>query len=151
MIQFLVKWCQVQETVRTHSLNQQLFWTDEQAVWSVRKTQCDYSSVFHFHHFVEILKKKKSKCNKSVMGWQWGQCPWKRFPYIQVSDVLCYKPTPIIYRTLLLQNSLKVIMLTTAWKNWFSSSILTKQSLTLVIHWQTGVCKIFFPFPNASG
>ena len=44
------------------------------------------------------------------MGWQWGQCPWKRFPYIQVSDVLCYKLIPIIYRTSLLQNSLKVII-----------------------------------------
>ena len=44
------------------------------------------------------------------MGWQWGQCPWKRFPYIRVSDVLCYKPIPIIYRTSLLQNSLKVII-----------------------------------------
>ena len=36
-----------------------------------------------------------SKQDQSVMGWQWGQCPWKRFPYIQVSDVLCYKPIPI--------------------------------------------------------
>ena len=26
--------------------------------------------------------------------------------YLQVSDVLCYKPIPIIYRTSLLQNSL---------------------------------------------
>ena len=31
-----------------------------------------------------------------TMGWQWGQGPWKRFLYIQVSDVLCYKPIPII-------------------------------------------------------
>ena len=30
--------------------------------------------------------------------------------YIQVSDVLCYKLIPIIYRTSLLQNSLKVII-----------------------------------------
>ena len=37
------------------------------------------------------------------MGWQWGQGPWKCFPYIQVSDVLFYKPIPIIYRPLLLQ------------------------------------------------
>ena len=29
--------------------------------------------------------------------------PWKRSPYKQVSDVLCYKLIPIIYRTLLLQ------------------------------------------------
>ena len=29
------------------------------------------------------------------MGWQWGQCPWKHSPYIQVSDVLCYKPIHI--------------------------------------------------------
>jgi hypothetical protein len=28
-----------------------------------------------------------------------------------ISDVLCYKPIPIIYRTSLLQNSLKVIIL----------------------------------------
>ena len=34
---------------------------------------------------------------------QWGWGPWKCFLYIQVSDVLCYKPIPIIYRTLLLQ------------------------------------------------
>ena len=32
-------------------------------------------------------------------------------PHIQVSDVLCYKLIPIIYRTSLLQNSLKVIAL----------------------------------------
>ena len=30
------------------------------------------------------------------MGWQWGQGPWKRLPYIQISDVLFYKPIPII-------------------------------------------------------
>ena len=30
-------------------------------------------------------------------------------PYVQVSDVLCYKPIPIIYITSLLQNSIKVI------------------------------------------
>ena len=38
---------------------------------------------------------------QSVMGWQWGQGTWKCSPYIQVSDVLCYKPIPIIYRILL--------------------------------------------------
>ena len=38
----------------------------------------------------------KKKFLNLVMGWQWGQGPWKRFPYIQVSDVLCYKPIPII-------------------------------------------------------
>ena len=32
------------------------------------------------------------------MGWQ---CPWKCFPYIQVSDVLCYKAIPINYITYL--------------------------------------------------
>ena len=48
--------------------------------------------------------------NQSVMGLQWGQGPWKRFPCIQICDVLCYKPIPIIYRTSLLQNSLKVIV-----------------------------------------
>jgi hypothetical protein len=32
-------------------------------------------------------------------------------PYTQVSDVLCYKLIPIIYRTSLLQNSLKVIII----------------------------------------
>ena len=47
--------------------------------------------------------------HESAMGWQWSQCPWKRFPYIQVSDVLCYKQIPIIYWTSLLQNYLKVI------------------------------------------
>ena len=29
--------------------------------------------------------------HQSVVGWQ-----WKRFPYIHVSDVLCYKPISII-------------------------------------------------------
>ena len=33
--------------------------------------------------------------HQSTMGWHWRQCPWKRFPYTQVSDVLCYKLTPI--------------------------------------------------------
>jgi len=41
------------------------------------------------------------------MGWQWGQGPWKRFPYIQVSDVLCYKPIPIILRIVLLRRHLQ--------------------------------------------
>ena len=50
-----------------------------------------------------------SNQNQSVMGRQWGQCPWKRFLHIQVSDVLCYKLILIIYRTSLLQNSQKVI------------------------------------------
>ena len=31
------------------------------------------------------------------MGWQWGQGPWKHSPYVQVSDVLCYKQIPIIF------------------------------------------------------
>ena len=31
-----------------------------------------------------------------IMGWQWGQGPWKCFPYIEVSDILCYKLIPII-------------------------------------------------------
>ena len=44
------------------------------------------------------------------MGSICGHGPWKRSPYVQVSDVLCYKPIPIIYRTSLLQNSLKVII-----------------------------------------
>ena len=35
--------------------------------------------------------------------------PWKRSPYIQVSDVLYYKQISIIYRASLLQNFLKVI------------------------------------------
>ena len=43
--------------------------------------------------------------NQSVMGWQWGNIPWKHSPYIQVSDVLCYKQIPIIYRTSLLLTS----------------------------------------------
>ena len=44
------------------------------------------------------------------------QSPWKRFPYIQVSDVLRYKPIPIIYRTSLLQNSLKLLdVLSSCW------------------------------------
>ena len=29
-------------------------------------------------------------------GWQWEQGPWKGFPHVHVSDVLCYKPIPII-------------------------------------------------------
>ena len=36
--------------------------------------------------------------------------PRKHSPYIQVNDVLCYELIPIIYRTSLLQNSLKVII-----------------------------------------
>ena len=44
-----------------------------------------------------------------LVGWQWGKIPLKPSPYIQVSDVLCYKPILIIDRTSLLQNSLKVI------------------------------------------
>ena len=44
-----------------------------------------------------------------LMGWQWEQGPWNLYPYVQVSDTLCYKPIPIMYRTSLLQNSLKVI------------------------------------------
>ena len=51
-----------------------------------------------------------SNQNLSVMGWQWGQCPGMRFLYIQISSVLWYKQIPIIYRTSLLQNSLKVII-----------------------------------------
>ena len=35
---------------------------------------------------------------QSVMSWQWRQCLWKCSPYIQVSDVLCYKLIPLIYR-----------------------------------------------------
>ena len=54
---------------------------------------------------------RSSNQNQSVLGWQWGQDPWKRFPYVQVSGVLCYKQIPIIYRTSLLQNSLKVIII----------------------------------------
>jgi hypothetical protein len=41
---------------------------------------------------------RRSNQNQSVMGWQWGNIPWKRSPYIQVSDVLCYKSILIIYR-----------------------------------------------------
>ena len=44
---------------------------------------------------------RSSKQHKSVMGWQWGNIPWKRSPYIEVSNVLCYKPIPIIIRTCL--------------------------------------------------
>ena len=43
---------------------------------------------------------KRAHWNLTNMGWQWEQCPWKRFPYIQVSDVLCYKPIPIITNTI---------------------------------------------------
>ena len=53
---------------------------------------------------------RSSNQNQSVMGWQWGNIPWKHSPYIEVSDVLCYKPIPIIYRTSLLQNSVKAII-----------------------------------------
>ena len=44
-----------------------------------------------------------SNQHQSIMGWQWGQDPWKRSLYIQVSDLLCYKPFPIIYTTSLLE------------------------------------------------
>ena len=35
--------------------------------------------------------------HQSVMGWQWGQGPWKNSSCSQVSDVLCYKPISIIH------------------------------------------------------
>ena len=44
----------------------------------------------------------------------------------QVSDVLCYKPIPIIYRTSLLQNSLKVII---TWMNF----IFEKKSAEMLV------------------
>ena len=40
---------------------------------------------------------RSSNENQSVMGWRWGQDPWKRFPYVLVSDVLCYKLISIIH------------------------------------------------------
>ena len=40
---------------------------------------------------------RSSNKNQSIMGWQWGHGPWKRSPYVHVSDVLCYKPIPIIH------------------------------------------------------
>ena len=43
--------------------------------------------------------------------------------YVQVSDVLCYKPIPIIYRTSLLQNSLKVIIIYCTYNNNISSPL----------------------------
>ena len=45
----------------------------------------------------EVLSRTLSSLSGSVMGWQWGQGPWKHFPYVQVSDVLCYKPIAIIF------------------------------------------------------
>ena len=44
---------------------------------------------------------------------------------------------------------LKWNMLTTAWKDGFPPPILTQQSLTLVIHWQTGVCTSDLSFPRS--
>ena len=44
-------------------------------------------------------------CNSDVLSRSWvdnGDCPWKHFPYIQVSDVLCYKPIPIMCKYLFL-------------------------------------------------
>ena len=42
---------------------------------------------------------------QSVMGWQWRECLWQCSPYIQISDVLCYKPISIICRTSLSETS----------------------------------------------
>ena len=66
-------------------------------------------SIFQFFSISKVFFTRSSNQNQSVMGWQWGNIPWKHSPYIQVSDLLCYKPIPIIYITSLLQNSLKVI------------------------------------------
>ena len=78
-----------------------------------------------------------------VMGWQWGQGPWKRFPYIQVSDVLCYKPIPIIYRTLLLQNSLNSYYHRSVWTReayWTNQIkpgiVMTEKAFSRKIFWQ---------------
>ena len=54
------------------------------------------------------------------MDWQWGKGPWKCFPYIQVSDVLCYKQIPIIYRISLLQISYKLLVDTAVDRKWNS-------------------------------
>ena len=62
------------------------------------------------HHILECMGRFQGIFPQSVMGLQWEKMPWRCSPYIQVSDVLCYKLIPIRYRTSLLQNSLKVII-----------------------------------------
>ena len=52
---------------------------------------------------------RSSNQSQSVIGWQWGNIPWKHSPYIQVSDVLCYKPTSIIERVFSLYSYFCVI------------------------------------------
>ena len=58
--------------------------------------------VFYIHIFSQSLQLGH--------GLTMGTNPWKRFPYIQVSDVVCYKRIPVIYRTSLLQNSRKYLL-----------------------------------------
>ena len=48
------------------------------------------------HHLLEYMGIAFNDVFLIVMGWQWGKCTWKCSPYIQVSDVLCYKPIPIM-------------------------------------------------------
>ena len=76
--------------------------------------------IFTYNHKAKMYKLYQHVIVMTDMGWQWGKMPWKLSPYIQVRGVLCYKPISIIYRTSLLQNSLKVIiyqhaLLTVCW------------------------------------
>ena len=73
-----------------------------------------------------------------------------------VSDVLCYKPIPIIYRTLLLQNSLKVIITrdhfikSGEWRNYQRLTLrLVKDELWVYIYsWWKPQC--WFKAPDIS-
>ena len=48
------------------------------------------------YQIMDNTKTEIKRRNSSFgMGWQWRQYLWKCSPYIQVSDVLCYKLIPI--------------------------------------------------------
>ena len=63
--------------------------------------------------------------------------PRKCSPYIQVSDVLCYKLISIIYRTSLLQNSLKVIISWISLSYWNYLLLWLYAMLRLVNYYRT--------------
>ena len=59
---------------------------------------------YTIHHLLEYMgsafKDNSLHCQPVV-----NSCSLKALPIIQVRDVLCYKPIPIIYRTSLLKTS----------------------------------------------
>ena len=63
------------------------------------------------------------------MGWQWGQGPWKGSPYVQVSDVLCYKPIPISKFACLKVEWMLEILKTTVYYSFSMSELSSKTSI----------------------